>query len=456
MKETTPSQSQTQPRPSRIPLFALISLVIAIGLGALVYSSHHPEKNLPAAASASAPEVPALTENATPAGTSLPPTISPTALAVKASTKTNEVAATASLDDLIKILKDPAQPIKARIKAARALLENGSNEAMVAIKEVLRDGPAALRASIAEDLGSCANPESYSLMYGLLSDSDESVAMGAVRGLAREGSVQAANALSQKLYDPTVPLNVRCEAALGLGSVNQPGTLNTLTRAATTIADEDIVTQVLNALGNRPFDEIKSFFEDYLKSPNVSNDLKVAAIEALGNSQNDPSALLLGYAGNPDGELRASAAWALSNTDTPGKAQDQILAWLKAEADPSVRLRLFQALGNQENFDVASVQALLGNESNPGARTAGFDLLAQQLRENPSPDLAAYFDVNAVPALRAAAFDSLTASDRMSAVIALKRAGTPAAIAALKQLAQSATDPRVRSSATITANRNGG
>ena len=378
--------SRTDHTPThRFPRVVLAIVAVILGFAAFIKYASAPKNNLPV--HEDAPISPTRDQpKSAPAGN--PRTVmtfpsNPPALALQVAT---QPSTSISLDDLAIILRDPAQPMKARIKAANSLLANGSNEALAVIKEVLRDGPSALRAAIAEGLGTCSNPESYSLMYGLLGDSDESVAMGAVRGLANEGSLRAANALSQKLYDATAPLNVRCEAALGLGSVDQPGTLDTLTRAAVTMSDEDIVTQVLNALGSRPLTETKGFIESYLKSPNVSTDLKVAALEALGESREDPSSLLLSYAANPDAELRASAAWAISNVETPGKAQEQLLAWLKGETDPTVRVRLFQALGTQDSIDVASIQALLGNESNPTARTAGLYLLAQALRESPTAE----------------------------------------------------------------------
>ena len=359
----------------------------------------------------------------------------------------NSREASMTVEELAKILKDATQPIKARIKAARALIANGSNEAIAAIKEVLWNGPSQLRAAIGEALGTCSNPESYSLILILLADRDEVVAMGAVRGLAQHGSREAADVLNQTLYNTTVPLNVRCEAALALGTVNQPGVAESLIRAAGVINDEAIVTQILNALGGRPFAETKSFFQNYLNSTTTSTDLKVAAIEALGEAKGDAGSYLLGFAQNPDAELRAAAAWALSISDSPGAMGNQLVAWLQNETDPMVRLRLYQALGNEQTFDVATIQALIQNESNIGARAAGFDLLAKLIASNPSSEMLNYFDQTAVVQLKNIALMAASPADRMTAVIALKRAGTAGAAIALQELAQQATDSRVRNSA---------
>jgi HEAT repeat protein len=351
---------------------------------------------------------------------------------------------------LIKTLNDENQSLKVRGKAAKALAGLGTSEAMSALKSALVTGSDSLRASIAAALGESQDPQSASMLRGLLTDKAESVALAAVQALAQQGSPEAVAALSQLLYNTATPLNVRCEAALGLGEINQPGVVESLSHAAATIGDESIVTQILNALGSRPIEETRGFFESYLHSPTASAELKITAIEALGQAQGDPSALLLDVVRNPDAELRAAAAWALSSTDVQGNLGAQLTAILQNEADPDVRRRLYQALGNQEGFDVASIQALIQKESDPAARIAGMDLLAQNLRSNPSSALSSYFDQNEVPDLKNLALTSETSQERMAAVTALKRAATAGSLAALQELALLSTDKRVTDSANAT------
>jgi hypothetical protein len=86
-------------------------------------------------------------------------------------------------------------------------------------------------------------------------------------------------------------------------------------------------------------------------------------------------------------------------------------------------------------------------ETDPSARIAGMDLLADSIRHNPTPEIQNYFDQTATPALKNSALSGETSSERMSAVIALVRASTPAAMSVLQDLAQQATDPRVKQSA---------
>ena len=143
----------------------------------------------------------------------------------------------------------------------------------------------------------------------------------------------------------------------------------------------------------------------------------------------------------------------MSATDSTGNSGSQLLAALQGEQDADVRRRLYQALGNQETFDASTALALVQRETDPAARVAGMDLLAKTVHDNPTPELQTYFDQTAAPALKNTALTGETSNDRMAALIALVRASTPSAMSALQDLAQQATDPRVKDSAAkIVAN----
>jgi HEAT repeat protein len=354
--------------------------------------------------------------------------------------------AQAQVAELIKTLKNNALPLNDRKAAIQALAKLGTPEAIAALKEALASGSDELRVAVAEGLGECTSPECAAMLLGLLKDPSEAMVQAAIRGLAQLGSPEAVAALTQLLNASLRSSDLRSEAATGLGNINGPGAMQALTQAAMTLGDEDLVTQVLNAIGGRDFSETESFFRQYMGSA-VSSDLRVAAIESIWQAKGDPSAFLAGYLSDADAEVRASAAWAISATDTSGNVGPQLLASLQGEQDPDVRRRLYQALGNQETFDTGTALALLQRETDPTVRIAGMDLLASSLRNNPTPEVQNYFDRTAAPALKSAALTGETSQDRMAAVIALFRASTPSAMAALQEIAQQATDPRVKGSA---------
>lgn len=331
-------------------------------------------------------------------------------------------------------LTNAAIPLGQRHKVAEALAENGSEPALAVLKQAFAAGPENLRVAIAESLGRCASPECADWLQALLQDSDTQVARGAARALSTQDTPESAGALVRLLGDPNTDPELRLEVAASLGSLTQPGVLQALADAARTTEDPDLAQAVLNALGQRDFAETESFFKEYLQTPGLSSELRVAAVEALAQAQGDPNALLLSLAADPDAEVRAAAAWALSTTDSTGTAGAQILSLLGKETDPDVRLRLYQALGNQEGFDSAAALAMVQQETNPSARVAGLDLLAKLLRDNPTAPLQTYFNTTGIAELKQIALSGQNYDDRQTAILALTRAHTPEAMAALNQL----------------------
>ena len=374
------------------------------------------------------------------------PGMNPGASAATGAVAQASANAQVSVADLIKALKNNSLPMNERKAAIQALAKLGTPEAIAALKEALAGGSAELRVAVAEGLGECTSPECAAMLLGLLKDPSDAIAQAAVRGLAQLGSPEAVTALNQLLNDPLRSSDLRSEAATGLGNITGPGAMAALAQAATTLGDEDLVTQVLNAIGGRDISETQPFFQQYMGSA-VSSDLRVAAIESLAQAKGDPTAFLAGYLSDSDAEVRASAAWAMSATDTTGNAGPQLLASLQGEQDPDVRRRLYQALGNQDAFDTSTALALIQRENDPTARLAGMDLLAASIRNNPTPEVQTYFDQTAVPSLRNTALTGETSFDRMAAVIALVRASDPSAMSALQNIAQQATDPKVQQSA---------
>ncbi len=348
---------------------------------------------------------------------------------------------------LISQLLNPALPLKNRRQAARALAQLGSDETLAALKTALLEGPPYLKAAIGEGLGESPHPEAKNLLLSMVNGTDETVARGAIRGLALRGDAEAAETLGQVLFDAQKPDSVRAEAALALGEVQQPAALASLTRAATELQDETLTEQVLEGLGRRPFEETAEFFRSYLESPSLSTESKVAALEALGNAEGNVAPFLLKYAADPDAEVRAAAVWALSATDSESDLGPQLLGLLKQETSPEVRLRLYQALGNQDAWDVPTLLALAEKETDPGVRLAGLAVLAQAVRAAPTPEALSFFNQTAVPELERTALTRDSMPDRLSAVLALRQAGTAEATRALQDVAGQASDRKVAEAA---------
>lgn len=344
---------------------------------------------------------------------------------------------------LIYALLDGALPLKARRQAAVELARIGSDEAIAALKTALLDGPPYLKAMIAEGLGESAHPEAEAMLLGLLRDPDEVVARGAIQGLATRGTAQAAQALQEVLFDATRPESVRTEAALALGDVPQPEALNALARALSEIDEPGMIESILEGLGKRPFEETESLFRSYLETPNLPSDMKAAALEALSSTQGDVSSFLLGFASDPDPEVRGTAIAALGNSENQSDLGPQLMGLLKDETDPDVRAKLYEALKNQDNLNAADLLAQVQAETASPARLAALNTLAAVLHTSDSEAARQYFDQVAVPELKNSALTAEDPDDRLEALASLRLAGTALSLQTIQDIAAHSTDPKI-------------
>ncbi len=413
----------------------LLCVALAVVAGLVGTYFRATDKSLPVSTSVSQPDQLQTAKN--PASTSL-------VAILAALPKTNlsafsDPAIAARLSELL----DEKLTLKQKAEAARALVHNGTDQAMNALKFALQNAPSRLQALIAEELGESSRPEATSILQEMIHGQDETAARGAIRGLALRNDAEAAQVLDEVLFDEAQPLSVRTEAALELGNVQLSEATSSLERAAAQIQDETMRENVLEGLGKKPFTETGEFFQNYLQTPGLSADAKVSALEALRNAEGDTAPLLLKYAADADADVRAAAAWALSSADTASDISPKLIELLNNEAEPEVRIRLYQAVANQETFDLTAVLDQARREKEPEVRLAALNAWAAGCRLASAPELAAQFDQSAVPELASLALNSESAQNRLSAVMCLQRAGTPGSISALESVAQSATDIRV-------------
>lgn len=440
MKTLIHSSNSSAARGSgRVFTILIVGAIAGLVIGAVLFFSPKP----PAPAAPGAPEEAAATSSGAatrPAATGQP-----------RATATARHVVEGSLEDLVDKLNDSALSLDARKKAITALVALGTPEAMTALKEALKTGSKELREAIADGLAGCQLPEASAMLLALMSDSDAAVVKAAMRGLSQQKTAEAASALIQVLNDSNASAELRVQAAACLGAVDQPGVVDALGQAARQSDDEDLTSVALESLGGLDFSQTQSFFEEYVKSPDVSSEMKVTAIEALSGAQGDPTPFLASLASsNADPEVRAAAAWAMSATEVTPNLGNEVLGMLQKESEADVRLRLYQALRNQESFDINSAFAMVQRESDPSARVAGLDLLAWSLRNNPNDSVRSYFDQTATVELKDIALNAESFDTRQAAVLALTRARTPTALATLQEIAAQMRQPATTPPAATT------
>lgn len=318
---------------------------------------------------------------------------------------------------------------------------------MHALKLMLQDGPISLKAVVAEALGCCTNLAARQMLLDLAHGPDEVVARAALRGLGTRGGSEAAEVLAAALFDEKKSAAFRTEAALALGGASEAIALDALTRATREITDETMLESVFDGLGHRPFGETEAIFREFLQRRDVTADSRVAALEALGNTTDNCSALLLEHAVDADPTVRAAVGWALTAAENPGEISPQLLGWLQQEGDAAARLRLYQALAHQDVVASSAVLPYVQRETDPEARLAGLWLLAAALRADGNADALGYFESTAIAELKGAALNSRRLDQSLSAIMTLDRAGTPAAMTTLNDIAQNTTNETLRAAA---------
>jgi hypothetical protein len=239
---------------------------------------------------------------------------------------------------------------------------------------------------------------------------------------------------------------VRAEAALALGEIGGAEALQVLLDGFEDLEGEDIIESILFGLSEYDFAQTEAFFRSVLASTELSVELKVDALQALGDGPPDVAALLLETAGrSAEPELRAAAIEALAMLDGPSQDNAALLALLPGETSPYVRQEIYSALAFAGPGDAsAELRAILPRvlaEQTPRTRLEGSRLLAGLIRETGDVDAQYSFDRELVPWLRDQALAASGRYDRLASIDALKLAATPESRGALLDLARS-PDPQ--------------
>jgi HEAT repeat protein len=275
------------------------------------------------------------------------------------------------------------------------------------------------------------------------------VARGAMRGWATLGDSEGLQLLSKMLSDQRKSDELRTEAALGLSKINSVQAYQILVDGLNKFADSDLATTILTGLGQRSFAETEPFFRNYLGRSDVSTELRVAALESLGQADGNPVPLLLQHLDSHDSRVRAASAWALAMAENPTDVAPQLFTHLESEGNTEVRLRLYQALENQSNVDSEKLLSVVLDDRGVSSRVAGLKLLAAQVSRQNSQSLATEFDSVVVPQLEKLAISEAELQNRLISVIALKQAKTPGALQALGRIASQSPEPRIVAAAKV-------
>ncbi|MBZ0167996.1 putative lyase [Candidatus Methylomirabilis lanthanidiphila] len=359
-------------------------------------------------------------------------------------------ASAESVSGLAAILLDPSKPLKVRRQAAWSLGKTGSTDAIAALRQALMAAPPSLKSTIAEALGHSRHPQARSLLLSLLQDDDETVVRGAVRGLAVTADRETVTILSAIIGDQRHSHAVRTEAALALGEVGTPEAYESLITLGGNEQDRDIAEAVLSGLGRQSFDQTEDFFRAYLGSTRVDSEMRILALESLGQATGDAAPFLATFLTSKDADVRAAAAWSIANLEEPADVAQALVDRLRIETQPEVRARMYQALENQEHIDSTILFPLIVSDGDTAARLAGMMLLATQVAFGEGdPALAKQFDEVMTPQLAELSINGQNFQIRLGSVIALRQARTAQSLQALDAIAIRSREAQIAQAAQL-------
>lgn len=319
-------------------------------------------------------------------------------------------------------------------------LEAGNDfEAAAAIRALAIVGDAENFRRLTDIAGDDAWPDMLrrEAAQALLRTGDERLCKQAIRSLALIGTENETADLAGILHGSSWSDSLRVQAAVALGKIASPRAGDELIAAFNEFADPEVHEVLIGSLGHFPFSRIGETWKALMDDPSTPTGLRAAAAEALASSSADAVPYLESLAaGDREADVREMAAWALSTQPPGGALGPRIAEMLRSENEPDVRRRLYESLLVQAENPTESVLDVIRQEDDPAARVAAMNAAGDAVGRRQAASLAAAFDSEMVPELQSVALGNSSPNLRMRAVFALRRAGTPAAKAALANISK--------------------
>lgn len=277
-----------------------------------------------------------------------------------------------------------------------------------------------------------------------LQEGTDEEALLAIRRLGSMECWASVQLLAGVAGDPQWPEDLRIEAVQALRTLHTSSSASALKQLYGKADSVALQVEIVTALGNEDYFEIAPLFERILNAKDSPSDLRVATAEALAYSSPEALPTLRSLAAvDADADVRSAAAWAMSCIRSEQPYGKELAAMAKKEPEVMVRRRLYEALLMQADNTAVSLVPVISAETDLAARVAGLNALGDSVSRSMNADWASEFDARQVPDLKRIALSNETTNLRMRAVFALRRAGTPASMQALREITQSADEPHV-------------
>jgi len=355
---------------------------------------------------------------------------------------------------LLSKLLDAELSLAQRLQAVRDLTQSPDHAAaMEAFMQILNgEEPFALQAEVLRALGEIGGNETRPLLESYLNDSETSLWIGAMQGLAALRDPQVFALFVDYLGDDRLPMEVRSEAAALMANIDPAEASAALTLAFSEVESDELAGGILEAMGTLPFADSKAFYEAVLHDPSLSPELQIQALESLAETGGEATPFLLDEAAQAqDPNLRSAAIESLSDAELQEPAIARLVELLATEQTPEVRSELYRTLAlNSEQLDIQTLQNDLipqfQTESAPLAQIELARVVVGKLQNDGDKTLVPGFDAQMVPRLGEIAETTNISFERLLALDTLVGAGTSGAMDELRHLANN-TSPELATAA---------
>lgn len=201
------------------------------------------------------------------------------------------------IDNIGKVLNDPARPLKERFRALFTLKNLGGANAINHISNCFKDESALLKHELAYCMGQMQDVKAIPILIRVLEDMEEHpmVRHEAAEALGAIGNAEVKDVLKKYINDPAIEVAETCEIAL-----NRLDWLSDGSEAKEALSESSYksvdpappsVTQDVTELTRVFLDEDKPLFERYRAMFSLRNLGTTESINALGKGLKVPSAL---------------------------------------------------------------------------------------------------------------------------------------------------------------------
>jgi hypothetical protein len=346
-------------------------------------------------------------------------------------------------------------PLKIRRQIAWDVVRRGNSSDFNLVTEYLtsQNGDPFIQEYILELLGSSSHPGARDLILPALKSDNERMVRSALRGLAKLNNSKDINLFDALFLSKDTSIGIRTEAATSLGMNDSPKAAQKLISAYNRAdPDDELIRELaIEGLGRRDIAETEVFFRQIL-SVETNSDLRVSIFEAISDAKGNIEPFLKDFINDNDSDVREEVVWNLGMLE--GNHGKLLCEHLNNETDPEVRKRIYEALDEQDSFDISLVLQESLQDTDLEAQLASYTLIAAHLNQIKDPDERESAELVITGELEQMAVDGVKLNQRLRAVIGLRRMKTDGSSEALMRIVGRSDDPRVIMATGVDLNGN--